>query len=69
MKVRFKTIAASPEGVIQVGQVVDVDNKFGKALLEGDYAELVDAPAEPAEAPAEAEVVKPATKRSRKKVE
>ena len=41
MKVRYKTLSAGPGGVIRVGEVRDVDDAIGKALISGGYAEAV----------------------------
>lgn len=44
MRVKMISISASPDGVRQPGDVVEVDAKEGKALIEGGYAERVDEP-------------------------
>lgn len=38
MKVEMKTIAADPDGVVHPGQVVEMDKKDAKPLLDGGYA-------------------------------
>lgn len=46
MKIKMLTLAAGPDGVKHPGTIYDVDVKEGKALIEGRYAEAVDATAE-----------------------
>ena len=41
MKVRYKTLSAGPDGVVRVGDVRDVDDRTGTALISGGYAEAV----------------------------
>jgi hypothetical protein len=41
-KVRMKTLDAGPNGVRQIGQVYDVDDKEAKELVEGGFAEYVE---------------------------
>jgi hypothetical protein len=38
-RVRMKTLAAGPDGVLQAGQVVDLPSQQAKAFLDGGYAE------------------------------
>jgi hypothetical protein len=42
MKVKMITLDAGPEGVKQPGQIYNVDDKEGKDLLDGGYAEKVE---------------------------
>lgn len=44
MKIRMLTLSAGPNGVRMAGQVIDVDQKEAKALIEGGYAEAIDEP-------------------------
>ena len=62
MRVKFRTLSASALGVIQVGDIVDLNDSEAKLLIKGGYAEAVD------EVPVEAEE-KPAPKKKGKKVE
>ncbi len=41
MKVRMRTLMAGERGVTQPGEIVDVDRKTAKALLESKQAVLV----------------------------
>ena len=41
MKVRMRTLAAGPGGVLRPGQVVDLPEKQARALIQGGYAEEV----------------------------
>ncbi len=48
MKIRIRTIVAGPNGNFQPGDEPDVDDDFGKSLIDGGYAELaVEAEEEP----------------------
>lgn len=42
MKIRMKTLAAGPEGVLQPGQEVDVDDALAKEWIARGYAEEVE---------------------------
>lgn len=44
MKVKFLTRDAGPEGVRQPGDVVDVSETEGRALVAGGFAEALEAP-------------------------
>ena len=44
MKVKFMTRDAGPEGVRQPGDVVDVSETEGRALVAGGFAEALEAP-------------------------
>jgi hypothetical protein len=41
MRVKMKTLAAGPDGVLRPGQEVDLPTAQAKALIEGGYAEPV----------------------------
>ncbi|NRF91536.1 hypothetical protein HQN89_10945 [Paenibacillus frigoriresistens] len=43
MRIRMKTMSAGPEGVMQQGVIYNVSDEEAKALVEGNYAEFVDA--------------------------
>jgi hypothetical protein len=43
-RVKMLTLSAGPNGVIPVGQIVEVDDKEAKELVEGGYAEAVEEP-------------------------
>lgn len=45
LKIKMRTLAAGPTGAMQPGKVYDVDAKEAKQLVDGLYAEYVDAPA------------------------
>ena len=38
MKVRLLTVMAGPNGVVRIGDVVDVADELGAALVKGGYA-------------------------------
>ena len=42
MKIKMKTLAAGPKGVYAAGEIVSVNNKEAKELVDGGYAEHVD---------------------------
>ena len=44
MWIEMKTLMAGPGGVREAGKVYDVPDKEAKALIEGGYAEQVEAP-------------------------
>ena len=44
MRVRLKTLYAGPSGVTHPGQIVDLPAAEAVALLNGGYADAVDAP-------------------------
>jgi hypothetical protein len=48
MWVKLRTIAAGPDFVGKPGQVIEVDDKVGAALVTGGYAERVSKPTPPA---------------------
>lgn len=54
MKIRMRTTAAGPDGVLTAGQVYSLEGAQAEALVEGGYAEAV----EPVEAKASKKVVK-----------
>lgn len=70
MRIKFNVLSASANGVFNVGDVADLDEKFASPLVKGGFAELLEE-----EKPAvveQTEVVekkKPATKKKGKKVE
>jgi len=41
MRIRMKTVAAGPSGVLHVGQEVDLPDAQAQAFVAGGYAELV----------------------------
>jgi hypothetical protein len=41
MKVRYKTLAAGPGGVIRPGDEAEVTEQLGKQLVSGGYAEAI----------------------------
>ena len=41
MNIRYKTLSASPHGVIRAGTVVDVSDTEATALISGGFAEPV----------------------------
>lgn len=59
MRIRLKAVMAGPKGSFQPGEVLDLPDPEARALIAGEYAELVesavDAPAETAVAPLTAE--------------
>lgn len=69
MKVKMLKLMAGPEGVAQIGSVVEVSVQHGKLLVDGGYAEAVKAPS-PQPSPSKGEGVKQretATKRGSEK--
>lgn len=53
MKVKLRTIYASPERTAQPGQVIDVSPDEGAELVKGGYASPVEVAVETTEAPAQ----------------
>ncbi len=45
MKIRMRTLAAGPNGVLEVGKTYDIEDKEAKQLIEGRYAVSVEDPA------------------------
>jgi len=45
IKVKFKTLSADANGVFNIGQIVEVDDKEAKALVSGGFADYIDSPA------------------------
>lgn len=43
MRIRMKTMSAGPEGVMQAGVIYTLSQEDAEALVEGNYAEYVDA--------------------------
>jgi hypothetical protein len=50
-KVKMLTASAGAEGTMSIGQVITVDEKEAKELVEGGYAQYVDSPKTKAENP------------------
>lgn len=44
MKIRMTTLAAGPFGVLRPGQIYDVEDGIGQALVAGGYAAAVEEP-------------------------
>ena len=44
MKIKMRTTASGPEGVLMAGKVVDVTQEVAKRYVEGGYAEWVEMP-------------------------
>ncbi len=42
MKVKMRTLASGPEGVLQAGKVYNLPDEMAKGLVAGGYAEKVD---------------------------
>lgn len=57
MRVRMKTLAAGPDVLRKPGELVDVNDDEGVALIQGGYAERVPGPIETAVAGPAAEAV------------
>ena len=71
MRVKFKTLSASAFGVIQAGDIVELNDGEAKLLIEAGYAEPVkeDKPAENAEVAEEAPKKETPKKKGKKKAE
>lgn len=70
MRIKFNVLSASANGVFNVGDVADLDEKFASPLVKGGFAELLEE--EKPVVVEQTEVVekkKPATKKKGKKVE
>lgn len=69
MKIRMKTLAAGPDGILSPGQEVDLPADKARALIEGGYAEAVSKVRETAavEPPEQAVTPKKVRKRRRSK--
>jgi len=70
MKVRYKTLAAGPGGVIRPGDEAEVTEQLGKQLVSGGYADAIGVKAVASVAVQEVKemLVKPKAKTTRKKV-
>lgn len=75
MKVRYKTLAAGPNGVYRIGDEAEVTEQLGKQLVSGGYADAIGVKAVASVAVQEIkdvfvkpEAKQPATKKQRKKV-
>jgi hypothetical protein len=41
MRVRYKTLAAGPDGVFRIGDEAEVTEQLGAALVSGGYADAI----------------------------
>lgn len=67
MRIKMKTLAAGPNGVLSPGQEVEVAGDLARALIEGGYAEAVEKIWETAAAEPPEQAVSPKKVRKRRK--
>ena len=58
MKVKLKTLSASPSGVYQAGEIGEFSNKEGMALVNGNFGESLE-PIKTKEIVIEKAIIKP----------
>jgi hypothetical protein len=65
MRIRLLTLSAGPGGVIQPGQVVDLPEAMGQALVDGGFAVRVGVQTPPVKSAPESAAIQPAENAAR----